>query len=63
MLTGVFESLGSTVRPDASDELTLADAMERGLGDAVKDNDDKFPPEWRLSKKARKKIAKKKGKH
>ena len=51
MLSGVFESLGSTVRPDAGDELTLADAMERGLGDAVKDNDDKFPPEWRLQQK------------
>ena len=47
MLSGVFESLGSTVRPDGGDELTLADAMERGLGDAVKDNDSKFPPDWR----------------
>jgi enoyl-CoA hydratase len=63
MLTGVFESLGSTVRPDAGDELTLADAMERGLGDAVKDNDGKFPPEWRLSKKARKKDSKGKRKN
>ncbi|SON60752.1 hypothetical protein MSIMFI_02253 [Mycobacterium simulans] len=26
-----------------------------GLGDVVKDNDSKFPPEWRLSKKDRKK--------
>jgi enoyl-CoA hydratase len=63
MLSGVFESLGSTVRPDDGDELTIADAMERGLGDAVKDNDGKFPPEWRLSKKARKKESKKKSKH
>jgi hypothetical protein len=63
MLSGVFESLGSTVRPDADDELTLADAMKRGLGDAVKDNDSKFPAEWRLSKKARKKVSKGKKKH
>ena len=63
MLSGVFESLGSTVRPDAGDELTLADAMERGLGDAVKDNDGKFPPDWRLSKKARKKDSKGKRKN
>jgi enoyl-CoA hydratase/carnithine racemase len=63
MLSGVFESLGSTVRPDAGDELTLADAMERGLGEAVKDNDGKFPPEWRLSKKARKKDSKGKRKN
>jgi enoyl-CoA hydratase/carnithine racemase len=63
MLSGVFESLGSAVRPDADDELTLAGAMERGLGDAVKDNDTKFPPEWRLSKKARKKDSKGKRKN
>jgi enoyl-CoA hydratase/carnithine racemase len=61
MLSGVFESMGGGVRPDAGDELMLADAMERGLGDAVKDNDDKFPPEWRLSKKARKKARPRKG--
>ncbi|MCV7031822.1 enoyl-CoA hydratase/isomerase family protein [Mycobacterium sherrisii] len=54
MLSGVFESLGPLVRPDAGDELMLDDAMKRGLGEAVKDNDEKFPAEWRLSKKARK---------
>src|SRR5271166_7091784 len=63
MLSGIFESLDSAVRPDAGDGLTLADAMERGLGDAVKDNDGKFPPDWRLSKKARKKDSKGKRKH
>lgn len=56
MLSGVFESMGGSVRPDAGDELMLDDAMKRGLGDAVKDNDVKFPAEWRLSKKARKKA-------
>ena len=30
--------------------MLLGDAMDRGLNDAVKDNDAKFPPEWRLSK-------------
>lgn len=64
MLSGVFESMGSTVRPDADSDLMLADAMERGLGDSVRDNDGKFPPEWRLSKKERiKKAAKSKRKH
>lgn len=56
MLSGVFESMGGSVQPDGGDELMLDDAMKRGLGDAVKDNDDKFPAEWRLSKKARKKT-------
>jgi hypothetical protein len=60
MLSGVFESMGGLVRPDVGDELTLADAMGRGLGDAVKDNDGKFPADWRLSKKARKKAKAKK---
>ena len=32
----------------------LGDAIDAGLTDAVKDNDSKFPPEWRLSKKNRK---------
>ncbi|GAA4296489.1 hypothetical protein GCM10023161_47760 [Mycobacterium paraffinicum] len=32
----------------------LGDAIDRGLAPAVKDNDDKFPQEWRLSKKGRK---------
>jgi enoyl-CoA hydratase/carnithine racemase len=61
MLSGVFESMGASVRPDGADELMLDDAMERGLGDAVKDNDGKFPTEWALSKKARKKARAKKG--
>ncbi|TAM65452.1 enoyl-CoA hydratase/isomerase family protein [Mycobacterium sp.] len=58
MLSGVFESMGGSVRPDVGDELMLADAMQQGLGDAVKDNDSKFPAEWRLSKDARKKARK-----
>jgi enoyl-CoA hydratase/carnithine racemase len=62
MLSGVFESMGAGVRPDGADELMLDDAMERGLGDAVKDNDAKFPTEWALSKKARKKARAKKKK-
>jgi hypothetical protein len=29
------------------------DAIDKGLTDAVKDFDSRFPPEWRLSKKGR----------
>lgn len=54
MLSGLLESMGGAVRPDGDDDFTLRDAIGRGLGGAVKDNDSKFPPEWRLSKKARK---------
>lgn len=56
MLSGVFESMGGSVRPDGDDELMLDDAMRQGLGDAVKDNDGRFPADWALSKKARKKA-------
>lgn len=34
----------------------LDSAMKQGLGDAVKDNDSKFPADWALSKRARKKA-------
>lgn len=54
LLSGMFESLGSTVRPDEGDFM-LGDAIDVGLADAVNDNDDKFPPEFRLSKTNREK--------
>ncbi len=58
MLSGFFESMGGGVRPDGNDDFMLDSifdgAIEQSLGDAVKDNDGKFPPEWRLSKKGRK---------
>lgn len=49
---GFFESAGGSARPDG-DDLLLDDAVGQGLGSAVRANDDKSPPEWRLSKKAR----------
>ena len=51
LLSGFFESTGGLVRADGA--FGLDEALQRGLGDAVKANDDQFPPEWRLSKKAR----------
>jgi enoyl-CoA hydratase len=52
LLSAIFESIGGHAQPDA-DDLMLGDAIDRGLGDAVKDNDDRFPPEFRLSKSSR----------
>ena len=49
LLAGVFESVGAGAQHDP-DDMLLGDAMDRGLNDAVKGNDAKFPPEWRLSK-------------
>ena len=58
MLSGLFESMGGGIRPDDNEDFMLDSifdgTIDQGLGDAVKDNDDRFPPEWRLSKKGRK---------
>jgi hypothetical protein len=54
VLAAMFESMGSTVRPDGADFM-LGDAIDAGLADSVNDNDAKFPPEFRLSKANRKK--------
>lgn len=52
LLSAFFESMGSAVRPDG-DDLMLSEAIDSGLADAVKDNDAKFPPDFRLSKSGR----------
>src|SRR6201995_5423432 len=38
MLSALFESMGSAVRPDG-DDMMLGDAIESGLADSVRDND------------------------
>lgn len=67
MLSGLFEPVGGKAQRDAEGEFTLDSAFRgaipRGLGGAVKDNDDKFSPECRLSKKGRNKNTKPKSKH
>ncbi|MBV8348275.1 MAG: enoyl-CoA hydratase/isomerase family protein, partial [Mycolicibacterium sp.] len=52
LLSAFFESMGSGVTSDG-DDLMLDDAIESGLSGAVKDNDSRFPPEFRLSKSSR----------
>jgi enoyl-CoA hydratase/carnithine racemase len=52
VLTGWLESMLPLVKSDG--ELGLGEAtFGRGLANAVKDNDAKFPPDWRLSYRAR----------
>ena len=53
LLSAFFESMGSGVTSDG-DDLMLDDAIDSGLSGAVKDNDRRFPPEFRLSKSSRK---------
>ncbi len=55
LLSAFFESMGSGVQNDDADDLDMHEAIGTGLANAVNDNDDKFPPDFRLSKKNRKK--------
>jgi enoyl-CoA hydratase/carnithine racemase len=55
LLSAFFESMGSGVTNDDSDDLDMHEAIDGGLADAVNDNDSKFPPDFRLSKSNRKK--------
>jgi len=55
LLSAFFESMGSGVTNDDTDDLDMMEAIDSGLADAVNDNDDKFPPDFRLSKSNRKK--------
>jgi len=55
LLSAFFESMGSGVANDDTDDLDMMEAIDSGLADAVNDNDDKFPPDFRLSKSNRKK--------
>jgi enoyl-CoA hydratase/carnithine racemase len=53
ILTGWLESMGGMVKPDA-EVLELGEKVrDMGLTDAVKDNDTRFPPDWRLSLRGR----------
>jgi enoyl-CoA hydratase/carnithine racemase len=52
MLSALFESMGGLVAPE-DDDLMLGDAIQSGLADSVRDNDAKFPPDFRLSKSGR----------
>ncbi|GAA5065426.1 enoyl-CoA hydratase/isomerase family protein [Nocardia callitridis] len=53
LLSGFFESMGGSVRPDDEDLMLDDSTFDRGLNESVKDNDSRFPPEFRLSKSGR----------
>ena len=57
LMSAFLESMGSRVRPDADEMLMLNDdAYGAGLNNAVKNNDDLLPPDFRLSKSGRAKA-------
>ena len=53
VMTGWLESMLPMVKTDADELGVDADTFGKGLSNAVKDNDSKFPPEWRMSYKGR----------
>lgn len=57
LLSAWLESMGGVLRADEDGGLaTLSnETMDAGLNEAVKDNDSRFPPEWRLSRSGRRK--------
>ena len=55
LLSAFFESMGSGVTSDRTDDFDMHQAIGSGLAASVNDNDGKFPPDFRLSKKNRKK--------
>lgn len=53
VVTGWLESMLPLVKTDADELGVDAETFGKGLSNAVKDNDSKFPPEWRMSYKGR----------
>ena len=53
ILTGWLESMGRQMKPDPSTMQLNRETLERGLSQTVRDNDENFPPEWRLSHRGR----------
>lgn len=56
LLTGMLEGMKDMMKDDSAEDLGLgADTFDQGLNNAVKDNDMRFPADWRLSFGGRKK--------
>ncbi|MEO6718600.1 MAG: enoyl-CoA hydratase/isomerase family protein [Novosphingobium sp.] len=53
ILTAWLESMAPLARNDGSELVLDQETFDKGLNNAVKDNDSLFPPDWRLSKSGR----------
>ncbi|WP_030617513.1 enoyl-CoA hydratase/isomerase family protein [Streptomyces fulvoviolaceus] len=53
LLTGLFESIGGIARADGDDLMLDEETVDGGIANAVRGNDDQFPPDFRLSKSGR----------
>jgi len=53
ILAGLLESTGRLLRPDGTSLELDREMLDRGLTNSVRDNDERFPPDWRLSQRGR----------
>ena len=53
LLTGVLESMAVYGKADTNELIVNAEMFEGGMTKAIKDFDNRFPPDWRLSRKGR----------
>jgi len=53
ILSGLLESTGRLLQPDGASLELNREMLDRGLTNSVRDNDELFPPDWRLSHRGR----------
>jgi enoyl-CoA hydratase/carnithine racemase len=53
ILSALLESTGLLLQPDGSSLELNRESLDRGLTNSVRDNDELFPPDWRLSRRGR----------
>ena len=53
ILSGMLESMGRQMKPDPTSFELNREMLDNGLTNSVRDNDERFPPEWRLSRRGR----------
>ncbi|MFF5303800.1 MULTISPECIES: enoyl-CoA hydratase/isomerase family protein [unclassified Streptomyces] len=53
LLTGLLESVGGMARADGNDLMLDRETVDGGVPNAVRSNDDRFPPDFRLSRSGR----------
>jgi hypothetical protein len=58
MLSAWLESMGGTARNDVDGKVAnlSMETMDAGLNVEVKNNDNAYPPEWRLSRSGRRRT-------
>jgi enoyl-CoA hydratase/carnithine racemase len=53
IISAMLESMGRLMSPDPESFELNREMLDRGLTNSVRDNDENFPPEWRLSHRGR----------